>query len=72
MIGDKEEIFINNGNHRIYMFSRLRKNIKIKNIPFKFLYINNHIVNRPSKVPVYTSDSADYYLNKLLPKWKRK
>ncbi len=64
-IGNRGEIFIYDGNHRINMINSFRLNT----IPFKFIYLTDF---KPSKIPTYLENGKSFYPNGLLPKWKPK
>ncbi len=62
-IGNREEIFIYDGNHRVNMLN----DFGLDTIPFKFIYLTDF---KPSKIPTFLKTGESFYPNGLLPKWK--
>ena len=60
-IGNKKEIFVHGGNHRI----NLILNLNLKYIPCEFIFLNNYKPNNNT----YTKEGKMFYPNGLLPKW---
>lgn len=60
-IGDRGEIFVHGGNHRMNIITQLEP----MSIPFKFRYVSNY----REKSLTFLEDGTDFYPNGLLPKW---
>jgi len=63
-IGDRGEIFIHGGNHRI----NLIKNLNLEKIPFKFVYVKNY----SPLIQTHLENGKEFYPYGLLPKWSKK
>lgn len=61
-VGNKGEIFVHGGNHRINMITQLEP----MSIPFKFRYVTNY----REKIPTFLKDGTDFYPAGLMPAWQ--
>ena len=62
-IGDRGEVFVHGGNHRMNLLTKLN----ITNIIFKFVYQKNI----KTHVPVFLKSGKNFYPNGLIPKWSK-
>ena len=62
-IGDRGEIFIHGGNHRMNILTKLNLDFVI----FKFVYQKNLVKH----IPVFLDTGENFYPDGLLPKWKK-
>ena len=62
-IGDRGEVFVHGGNHRMNLLTKLN----ITNIIFKFVYQKNI----KTRVPVFLKSGKNFYPNGLIPKWSK-